>query len=174
MEIINDESRLLALTADAPELQLDLRDIDLWPIVEKLRQDFQPIANARHNTIRNEVPPTLRILADADLLLELFQNLLSNALKYTANGDIVIGGEETPNSVAFWVSDTGVGIEPERIDQIFQRRIGDPRVPESTGLGLAIVQKVIQLHRGKISVESTPGSGTTFRMEFLKTDTRAT
>jgi two-component system phosphate regulon sensor histidine kinase PhoR len=168
LELINEESRLRALTA-APNLPLDLRTLDLWPIAERLKQDCQSIAESRRNTIRNEVPLGLQISADPDLLLEGLQNLVSNALKYTRNGEIVIGGAENADSVTCWVRDTGTGIPPDRIDRIFERRAGDPDVPESTGLGLIIVAKVIQLHGGTISVESTPGVGTTFRMKFLKT-----
>jgi two-component system phosphate regulon sensor histidine kinase PhoR len=173
LEIINEESRLRALTADVLELPLDVRSIDLWPMAERLKQDCQSIAEARRNTIRNEVPHDLRISADPDLLLELLQNLVSNALKYTRSGEIVIGGTENADSVACWVRDTGVGIPPDRIDRIFDRRTGDPDVPESTGLGLTIVAKVMQLHGGAISVDSTPGVGTTFLMKFLKSHSKA-
>ena len=168
MEILNEESHRQVLTTDEPELQLDVREIDLWPIVERLKHDCQPIADARRNTIRNDVPPELRIHADPDLLLDVLQNLLSNALKYTTNGEIVIGGAENSDSALCWITDTGTGIPPERLDGIFEKGTADPNVPESTGLGLAIVQKVVQLHGGTISVESSPGMGTTFRIEFPK------
>ena len=166
MEIINEESRLLALATEADPLPLELNNIDLWPIVERLKDDCQSIAESQGNTIRNEVPHSLQICADPDLLMELLLNLLSNALKYTTKGEIVIGGSENPDSVAVLVRDTGLGISPERINQIFHIRSGDPNLPESTGLGLAVVEKVMQLHGGTISVESTPGIGSTFRMEF--------
>jgi two-component system, OmpR family, phosphate regulon sensor histidine kinase PhoR len=168
MEILNEESRWQALTTDEPELQLDVREVDLWPIVERLKHDCQPIADAGRNTIRNDVPHELRIHADPDLLLDVLQNLLSNALKYTTNGEINIGGVENSDSVLCWITDTGRGIPPERLDGIFEKRTADPNVSESTGLGLAIVQKVVQLHAGTISVESAPGAGTTFRIEFPK------
>jgi len=173
MEIINEESRLIALTTEARPLPLDVREVDLWPIVERLRDDCQSIAESQGDTIRNDVPLELPICADPDLLMELLQNLLSNALKYTTNGEIVIGGTEKPNSVIVLVRDTGLGIPPERINDIFRIRSGDPHFHESTGLGLAVVEKVMQLHGGTISVESTPGAGTTFRMEFLKSRRKA-
>src|SRR6185436_62933 len=136
MEIINEQSRLRALIAEPSELQLTLRELDLWPIAERLKADCRSIAESRQNMIRNDVPYNLRINADPDLLVTILQNLLSNALKYTANGEIVIGGAESPDSVACWVSDTGIGIVPERLNQIFQKGAGDPNVPQSTGLGL--------------------------------------
>ena len=168
MQIINEESHLKALTAEAPELQLDFREIDLWPIAERLKHERQLLAESRGNTIYNDVPQDLRIRVDSELLLELLQNLLSNALKYTANGEVRIGASENADSVACWVRDTGSGIPPERINHIFDRRNIDPNNVESTGLGLAIVQRIMQLHGGKVSVESTPGKGSTFRIEFFK------
>jgi len=168
MEIINEESRLQALTGETPALQLQLRDVDLWPLVERVKNDCQSIADSRQDTIRNQVPFDLRIYADPQLFVELLQNLLSNALKYTSNGEIVVGGTQTPDSVVCWVRDTGVGIAPEQVNRIFEARHGDPNVPGSTGLGLAIVHKVVQLHGGTLSVESKPGSGSTFRMTFPK------
>jgi signal transduction histidine kinase len=173
MEIINQESRLQALISEAPDLALNLRDIDLWPIAERLKDDCQSIADSRSNTIHNKVPRDLRLYADPDLLLEVLRNLLSNALKYTTNGDIVIGGVEYSDSTACWVKDTGIGIRPERLKLIFQKQTADPNVPESTGLGLAIVRKVVQLHDGKITVESMFGAGSSFRVEFPRPESKA-
>jgi signal transduction histidine kinase len=173
MEIINEQSRLQALTAEEPGLPLDVREIDLWPTAERLKDDCQSIAESRGNTIRNDVPHELRICSDPDLLLDVLQNLLSNALKYTINGEIVIGGTENPDSIRCWVQDTGSGIATERMHQIFHMRSGDPNVPESTGLGLAMVEKVMQLHGGVVSVESAPGAGSTFSMKFPKKPCKA-
>jgi signal transduction histidine kinase len=173
LEIINEENRLQALSGDQSSLQLELRELDLWPIAERLKQDCQSIADSRHDRIRNDVPHDLRIFGDPDLLLEAFQNLLSNALKYTAHGEITIGATEDEDSTVCWFADTGVGIPPERIDRIFQKGTSDPKMAESTGLGLAIVEKVMQLHRGTVSVESAPGAGSTFRLQFPKRQSNA-
>jgi signal transduction histidine kinase len=111
--------------------------------------------------------------ADPDLAVEVRQNLLSNALKYTTNGEIIIGGQDTSTSTVCWTDDTGIGIPPEQLKGIFQKGTADPNVPGSTGLGLAVVDKVMQLHAGKVSVESTPGTGTSFRVEFPKRESEA-
>jgi two-component system phosphate regulon sensor histidine kinase PhoR len=168
LKIINEETHLQALSAETAEIRLDFREIDLWPIVETLKNDRQLLASSRGNTIRNEVPQDLRLCADSELLMELLKNLLSNALKYTDNGEVIFGATRQPNSTICWVRDTGMGIAPERINHIFDKRVGDSKVPDSTGLGLNIVAKVMQLHGGKVHVESTPGAGSTFRMEFFK------
>ena len=137
-------------------------------MAERLKNDCHSIANSRGNTIINEVPVDLRIYADPELLVEVLQNLLSNSLKYTSNGSISIGAAEEASSIVFWVTDTGVGIPPDRLNHIFQTGTPDPSVPESSGLGLAIVQKVVQLHGGHVSVESREGAGSAFRVEFPK------
>jgi signal transduction histidine kinase len=168
MEIINEENRVQSMIADAPSLKLELRSVDVWPIAERLAQDCQPIADAQGTTIYNKVPSNLRVAADSELLIEIFQNLLSNAIKYTTNGRIVIGGEDSPDSVVVWVSDTGTGIPLDRIQEIFRKGAADPDKAESTGLGLAIVNKAVQLLRGEISVQSEPGVGSSFRIEFPK------
>jgi two-component system, OmpR family, phosphate regulon sensor histidine kinase PhoR len=173
MKIINEESHLQALSAETAEIRLDFRQIDLWPIVETLKNELQLLASSRGNRIRNEVPQDLRLCADSELLMEVLKNLLSNALKYTDNGEITFGGTEEPDSTICWVRDTGSGIAAERINHIFDKRVGDSNVPESTGLGLSIVAKVMQLHGGKVHVESTPGAGSTFRMEFFKARCKA-
>jgi signal transduction histidine kinase len=173
LEIINEDSRLQALSADSHDLPLERRDIDLWPIVERLKHDCQSIAEARRNTIRNDVPVELRIYADPDLVVEVLQNLLSNALKYTTSGEIVIGGAENSTSTVCWIDDTGIGIPPEQLQGIFQKGTADPNTPGSTGLGLAIVDKVMQLHGGKVSVESALGAGASFRVEFPKRESEA-
>jgi two-component system, OmpR family, phosphate regulon sensor histidine kinase PhoR len=173
LEIINEESRLQALTADSHQLPLERRDIDLWPIVERLKNDCQSIADAQRNTMRNEVSVELRLYADPDLVVEVLQNLLSNALKYTTDGEISIGGEENSTSTVCWIKDTGIGIPPEQLQRIFQKGTVDPTIPGSTGLGLAVVEKVMRLHGGNVSVDSTPGAGTTFRVEFPKRESEA-
>jgi len=173
LEIINEESSLQALTADAHGLPLERRDIDLWPIVERLKHDCQSIADAQRNSFRNEVAPELRLYADPDLVVEVLQNLLSNALKYTTDGEITIGGEENATSTVCWINDTGIGIPPEQLNTIFQKGTADPNIPGSTGLGLAVVDKVMQLHGGRVSVDTTPGAGTTFRVEFPKRESEA-
>jgi len=168
MEIIKEESRLQSLISDAPPMKLDIRKIDVWPIAERLARECQPLAESRGTKILNQVPSNLRVNADAELLTEIFQNLVSNALKYTSDGEIVIGGEDLPNWVEFWVRDTGTGIPSERIEQIFRKGTTDPEIAESTGLGLTMVGKAVELLRGEISVQSAPGAGSCFEMKIPK------
>ncbi|NJO90509.1 MAG: response regulator [Chloroflexia bacterium] len=101
---------------------------------------------------------------------QLLLNLLSNAVKYTKTGSVVLRVKYDASkeyNFTFEVEDTGIGIEKEQIEQIFEpfTQIGDQwKYVEGTGLGLAITKKIIDLMAGKLEVESEPGKGSTFRM----------
>jgi signal transduction histidine kinase/CheY-like chemotaxis protein len=106
------------------------------------------------------LPP---VRGDRERLLEVFDNLVGNALKFTkANGSITVGAAPRGDHVLFWVRDTGTGIPPEQLTHVFERywraKPGDRR---GTGLGLSICKGIIEAHGGRIWAESTPGRGTT-------------
>jgi two-component system, OmpR family, phosphate regulon sensor histidine kinase PhoR len=116
---------------------------------------------------------TMKALADRDKLEQVLVNLLDNAIKYTPeNGSIVISALESEGMVTIAVSDTGIGIPEKDLPRIFERfyRVDPARSREQggTGLGLAIVKHIVQLYGGSISVESRPGSGSTFSFTLKK------
>lgn len=133
-----------------------------------------PTASSLGVRLVRDLPPTLPLVwGDRDQVSEVFDNLLSNALKFTpAGGSITVRAREEGEFVRVEVSDTGVGIPPDKLDKIFERfyqvdgtsrrRFG------GTGLGLAIVKRIIELHGGKISVTSQPGQGSTFSFTLPK------
>uniref|UniRef100_UPI00398A23EB sensor histidine kinase n=1 Tax=Mycetocola sp. TaxID=1871042 RepID=UPI00398A23EB len=91
-------------------------------------------------------------------------NLVGNALKFTpAGGSVRVGAGAEGESVRFWVSDTGKGIDPEHLPHLFERfwqaRRGDR---QGLGLGLSIAKAIVDAHGGRIWAESTPGTGSTF------------
>ncbi len=115
-------------------------------------------------TVEAQRLPT--VVADAPQLMQVFQNLVANAIKFQGPEPlrVAINALEMDDSWRFSVTDNGIGIEPqhfERIFQIFQRVERNDERP-GTGIGLAICQKVIEQHGGKIWVESQPGIGSTF------------
>ena len=133
------------------------REFDLWALVESIIEDLYPIASDSRTTIINEVPSDMTLFADARLLGQVFQNLISNAIKFTPNGRIVVGARlRAPDeSTECWVQDTDPGIEPERLGKIFEKLQTDQQPGKrGVGLGLAIVKQIVELHGGTIVVKA--------------------
>lgn len=114
--------------------------------------------------IRSEAPSNLMADVHLERIMQVFQNLISNALKFTpANGDIVLRAEKIGTDVRVSVTDTGPGIEENLLPQIFNRFCQAKRTAhQGTGLGLSIAKGIVEAHGGKIWVESLVGNGTTF------------
>ena len=152
---------------DSP--RVEKREFDLWSLVESIIQDLYPIASDAHTTLVNNVPSDMTIFADARLLGLVFQNLISNAIKFTPNGEVTVGAQfrSADSIVQCWVQDTGAGIDQERIEKVFEKLETDQK-PEKrgVGLGLAIVKQLVELHDGTVTVESRVGEGSTFTFEI--------
>lgn len=107
------------------------------------------------------------ITGDRTRILQVMNNLLYNALRHTPEGGIIIvQGKALPTHVEITISDTGVGISPEAVENVFNRYYQAERQhrhPENSGLGLSIVKQLVEAHGGEITVESILGQGTTFR-----------
>jgi len=150
---------------DSPKVEK--REFDLWSLVESIIQDLYPIATDVHTTLVNNVPNDMTIYADARLLGQVFQNLISNALKFTPNGRVIVGAQGANGFAQCWVEDTGAGIDAERRDKIFEKLETDQQPDKrGVGLGLAIVKQVVELHGGTVAVESRVGEGSTFTFEI--------
>jgi len=148
--------------------KVEKRQFDLWPLVEELVQDLQPLTEPKRIRVKNDVPHECSIFADPTLIEQVFQNLLSNAIKYTNDGEILIGSviSGQDQSVHCWVRDTGAGIPEDRIDKVFDKLETDPERETGHGLGLAIVKQVVEAHGGRISVSSKLGNGSTFEFSL--------
>lgn len=109
------------------------------------------------------------IYADKELLTNVWDNLLSNAIKYNRpNGNIDVSLTVENSSITIQFNDTGIGINEEDMQHLFERfyRVDKARKRDGTGLGLSIVQQIIHLHDGDISVKSKASTGTTFTIKF--------
>jgi len=125
----------------------------------------RPLAVAHKVQISVEAPPDLpEVVADRDRILQVFENLLGNALKFVERGGrIVVRAEDCGGAVKFSVSDDGPGIAPELIPHLFDRFSSARLHPTGgIGLGLSIAKGIVESHGGRIWVESAPGHGSTF------------
>lgn len=163
LKVATQEQYNIAVSTTS-ELKVERRELDLWLLIEGLLRDIQPLAENSPVRIVNSVPTGMTVFADAMMIAQVFQNLVSNALRYTTEGQIAIGAELIDQGMTThcWVRDTGTGIEPERLGRVFDKLETDPERKGGLGLGLAIVKKIVEAHGGQVSVESEPGKGTTF------------
>lgn len=152
------------------ELKVEPRDFDLWPMVEGLIHDLRPLSESRPVRMVNAVPEDLVVFADAVLLNQVFQNLLANAIKYTAAGQIVVGAEyiDEHSTVECFVKDTGPGIPADRLKKIFEKFETDPANKGGQGLGLAIVKQIVEAHGGTVVAESAADQGSAFKFTLPK------
>ncbi len=148
-------------------IKLERRTFDLWPLVEALLQDLDPLAHGAGTRLVNQVPDDLVAYADAGLLRRIFQNVIANAIAYTPRGEVLIGARQSESgaqgTLECWVRDNGEGIPPERLEKVFDKSETDPGKEGGWGLGLAIVKTFVEAHDGAVSVESKEGLGSTFR-----------
>jgi signal transduction histidine kinase len=134
-------------------------------VVLEVVEAFQSQAVARELGLVAEVSTPLPVVSfDAARVFQVLANLLSNAFKFTpSKGQVVVRVERIDDDVRFGVSDTGAGIDPERLDEIFERfHQLDSTDRRGVGLGLYISKSIVQGHGGKIWVESELGKGSTF------------
>lgn len=162
-------SDLLALArADEGQSPLVLEPVQLDVLVEAVAANAEPLAQERNINLRVQVSEPVTVQGDEARLIQVVMNLLDNALIYTRSGGCVtllVGRDQ--DTARIIVRDTGVGIAPEHLPHIFERFYrADParqrREGNSNGLGLAIVDWAVRAHDGSVSVESTPGQGSTF------------
>lgn len=149
-------------------ITIERREFDLWPLVEELIHDIHPVAGTGSTRLLNQVPDDMVVYADAALLKRVFQNLIANAIKYTPRGEVVIGARDLPDKggVEAWVRDNGAGIPVDLLAKVFEKGETDPGVDGGLGLGLAIVKTFVEAHGGTVTAESTPGTGSTFRLSL--------
>jgi light-regulated signal transduction histidine kinase (bacteriophytochrome) len=141
-----------------------LESVDCALLLKEVLANLAVAIRENQALITHEALPT--VMADPTQLRQVFQNLLSNALKFHSDKtpEIHIGAERQDNTWLFSVHDNGIGIAPrhaERIFIIFQRLHTRSRYP-GTGIGLALCKKIVERHGGRIWVESESGKGATF------------
>lgn len=182
LTIIAKESvRLEGLITDLLELskiegehfELNWEEVNLESLTSEMKMMLSEKAAAKNMQIYTKVDGDVTVPGDPGRLKQVLVNLINNAIVYSPEGgDIHIRLKGQEENVVMEVSDTGIGISKKEIPRIFERfyRVDRARSRNSggTGLGLAIVKHLAEAHHAKLSVDSRPGKGTTFRIEFLR------
>ncbi|WP_417233264.1 ATP-binding protein [Arthrobacter sp.] len=170
LHLVND-----LLTAAADRMELHHRPSDLAAIVRDCVAGQQQAAQAAGLQVHLEGPESLPLVADPERLGQVVDNLVSNAVKYThRGGSIVVRVGYDGDAALVAVRDTGPGLAPEEVEQLFTRfyrtdSVRDAGIP-GTGLGLAITRELVEAHGGTFSVESAPGLGSTFTVRVPRGD----
>lgn len=173
--IVSSGKRLSHLINDILDLSkladrtIDLKrePVDLRYLTDTVITLLEPLTNEKPIKLQNEIPGHFyAVLADENRLQQIMFNLIGNAIKYSDRGHVKINAQQDSKTTTIRVKDTGIGINPEDLDAIFQSfcqlEHSDAREHGGTGLGLAITKQLVELHGGKIDVISQPTKGTTF------------
>ncbi len=154
---------------EAGRVGLQRAKVDLAALVRQVAAGFEPRAAEKGLALTVTVPDgPVEVYGDADKLIQIFTNLVGNAMRFTAKGSIALSAAPDGRWVQCAVADTGPGIAPEHLSKVFNRfqQFGRPAAAGKelgTGLGLAITKGLVELHHGTIRLESQVDKGTTFR-----------
>lgn len=152
--------------------KMDLHPVTFNPheLLTNIYNSFLPLAEKKELqlTLKEKLPETLNLEGDPFRIRQITENLLSNALKFTAAGEITLQAEYHGNQFVLRVSDTGCGMTEKEQEKIFKEftRLRSAQGQEGFGLGLSITRKLVELLGGKIEIESTPGKGSTFQVSM--------
>jgi signal transduction histidine kinase len=170
--LINDILDLTKIKAGRMEFRFE--QVDFKYIAQVAIENIRPIARKNNITITEDIPDKLStISADKEKLIIVLNNLLSNALKFTPDGGAThLSVKEYKDHIEIKVKDTGIGIEKEQFEKLFDKfyQVDNPsrRKIGGSGLGLSISSEIIKAHGSKIHVESEPGQGSTFCFRLKK------
>ncbi len=148
--------------------------VDLVKVIEFSCSTIEPLAEEHQIRLEAQLPPgPVKIAGVEDKLNQLFDNLFTNAIKYNRQGGrIAVSLEEDPEFVFTRITDTGVGISHQSLQEVFTRHFQEKTKPlgkaKGLGIGLSLVQEIVNLHQGKIHIESELGKGTMFTVMFPK------
>lgn len=134
-------------------------------VIAAMVEELQPLVSSASLELRLAVAQGLPVVwGDRERLLQVFENLIGNAIKFTKpGGRITVGATSRNVEILFWVSDTGAGIDAKHVPHLFDRYWQGQKVERhSAGLGLTIVKGIVEAHGGRIWAESTLGYGSTF------------
>lgn len=160
LQLINDILDLAKIEANT--LDFVHIDLDINQLLSDIEQASRIKAKHGVQVVFEEKVPHCIIRTDKNRLSQVITNFINNAVKFTSEGSIRLGYRIRENDIYFYVSDTGTGIEKERINSVFERFVKLNNFEQGTGLGLSISQTIVHKLGGDIGVESGYGEGSTF------------
>jgi PAS domain S-box-containing protein len=151
---------------EAGQLRVEAAPLSACGLLDQAAAMMMPLARER-GTALEQVPAAEcpDVAADFDRVMQVFSNLVGNALKFTpAGGTVMLGADPGPREVRFWVRDTGPGIAPDHVERLWESfwQADGPARRAGAGLGLPIVRGIVEAHGGAVGVETVPGVGATF------------
>jgi heavy metal sensor kinase len=166
LEIVVNDLLFLA-TTDSQNLSFSFKAVPLNEVFLEAFEEAHPHAREKKLSIVFRDIEAVEVSGNRGMLKRLINNLIVNAIQYTASGGSIEFSLTTKDQNAEWrITDTGIGIDEHSLQRIFDRfyRADPSRSPGSggSGLGLAIAKRIVEIHSGSISVQSEPGAGTTF------------
>lgn len=160
---------------DTGAMKPRLATVALDDFLKRIDTDYQPLASAKGLTLK-VLPTKLKVRTDPTLLRRLVQNLVSNAIKYTSSGKVLVGVKRRGNEAWIQVYDTGIGIPSSKFKTVFKefaRLEEGARTASGLGLGLSIVDRISRVLNHPVTLQSTPGKGTVFRVRLPLEQTSA-
>ncbi len=167
LDMIN--TMLLISKAEIRKDDFDFEQIHLSGMILEACDLFAPLAEDKQILFETSIEDDLYLMADVRMLQRAFSNLLDNAIKYTGHhGMIRVTAYQQSQTAVIEICDTGVGIDPENKEKIFQRffRAESSRTSPGAGLGLSLARTIIRRHQGDICVTSTPRKGSVFTISL--------
>ncbi|WP_424244231.1 signal transduction histidine kinase [Elusimicrobium posterum] len=149
--------------------QLNYEDINLEIVLNDIAEELREQAAPKEISVTTDIAPGLTLRADLTLFTRLMINIVSNSVKYGVSGGYIkISAIQENEFIKIKISDNGIGISEKDLPYIFQRfyRADKSRSGAGAGLGLAFAEMIVKMHHGKIFVESAPGLGSAFTLQF--------
>jgi signal transduction histidine kinase len=174
LELINDWLDIARMNAG--QIIDNLKPFPITTLLQQQLEFYTPSAEEKLIHLSLDPPEgSDRVQGDSESLEQVFSNLISNAIKYNVEGgSIRLHSREEEKGIAVTVSDTGMGIPEEHLpflfDQFYRVKRSESEKQKGSGLGLSIAKKIVEAHKGRISVDSVTGQGSTFTVYLLKAD----